>query len=80
MESAEVLAVPAPASTSAGALVRPYAPRCPQAWPLYRLLADHFGALARVHEERYEATHGPLRPVVSQVVGKFLGQGLKDVC
>jgi len=31
-----------------------------------------------VHEERYEPTHGPLRPVVSEVVGRFLDRGLLE--
>ncbi|MFM9079159.1 MAG: transposase [Opitutaceae bacterium] len=42
------------------------------------MLADHFETLTRVHEERYEPTHGPLRPVVSEVVGKFLDCGLLE--
>ena len=36
-------------------------PRRPQASPLYRVLADHFETLERVHEVRFEPTHGPLR-------------------
>ena len=56
----------------------PYVARRPQASPLYRLVADHFEPLTRVHEERYEPTHGPLRPVVSEVVGKFLDCGLLE--
>jgi hypothetical protein len=55
-----------------------YAPRRPQASPLYRLLADHFETLTRVHEERYEPTHGPLRAVVAEVVGRFLDCGLLE--
>lgn len=39
----------------------PYLPRRPQASPLYRVLADPFESLERVHEERFEPTHGPLR-------------------
>jgi len=42
------------------------------------VLADHFEALTRVHEERYEPTHGALRPVVSEVVGRFLDCGLLE--
>lgn len=78
MESAAVRAARAPASTSACPPARAYAPRRPQASPLYRLLADHFETLKRVHEERYEPTHGPLRPVVCEVVGKFLDCGLLE--
>ena len=36
-----------------------YAPRRPQASPLYRVLSDHFESLERVHKERFERTHGP---------------------
>ena len=65
---------PAPACSSP----RPYAPRRPQTSPLYRLLADHFETLTRVHEERYEPTHGPLRAVVAGVVGRYLDCGLLE--
>jgi hypothetical protein len=30
------------------------------------VLADHFETLTHVHEERYEPTHGPPRPVVAE--------------
>jgi hypothetical protein len=39
----------------------PYRPRRPETSPLYRVVADHFATLERVHEERFEPTHGPLR-------------------
>lgn len=78
MESAATRAAPAPGSTPACTRPRPYAPRRPQASPLYRVLADHFETLVRVHEERYERTHGPLRAVVSEVVGRFLDCGLLE--
>lgn len=42
------------------------------------MLADHFETLTRVHEERYEATHGPLRAVARQAVGRFLDCGLLE--
>ncbi len=42
----------------------PCTPRRPQASPLYRVLFDHFAPLTHVHEERYELTHGPLRPLL----------------
>ena len=51
----------------------PYLPRRPQASPLYRVLADHFETLERVHEERFEPTHGPLRRAA--VVGRVRGGG-----
>jgi putative transposase len=42
----------------------------PEASPLDRVLADHFESLARVHEERFEPSHGPLRAAVRQVFPK----------
>ena len=42
------------------------------------MLTDHFETLTHVHEERYEPTHGPLRPVVTEVVGRFLDCGLLE--
>jgi len=53
-----------------------YAPRHPQASPLYRILADHFESLERVHEERFEPSHGPLRGTARRAVGRFLDCGL----
>jgi hypothetical protein len=49
-----------------------YTPRRPQASPLYRVLADHFETLERVHEERFEPTHGPLRRVARRAAGRLL--------
>jgi hypothetical protein len=48
-----------PACQAGGAA--PYLQRRPQASPLYRVLANHFATLERVHEERFESPHGPLR-------------------
>ena len=56
----------------------PYLPRRPQASPLYRVLADHFETLERVHEERFELTHGPLRRAARAAVGRFLDCGLLE--
>jgi hypothetical protein len=36
------------------------------------VLADHFEALERVHEERFEPTHGPLRAVARRAAGRLL--------
>ena len=36
------------------------------------MLADHFETLERVHEERFEPTHGPLRRTARAAVGRFL--------
>ena len=57
---------------------QPYLPRRPHASPLYRVLADHFVALERVHEERFEPTHGPLRAAARRAVGRFLDCGLLE--
>ena len=40
------------------------------------MLADHFETLERVHEERFEPVHGPLRRVARAAVGRFLDCGL----
>jgi hypothetical protein len=69
---------PGPQVRPAPACARPYLPRRPQASPLYRLLADHFAALERVHEERFEPTHGPLRRAARQAVGRLLDCGLLE--
>lgn len=45
---------------------------------LYRVLANPFEALERVHEERVELTHGPLRRVAREAVGRFLDCGLLE--
>ncbi len=56
----------------------PYLPRRPQASPLYRVLADHFEALERVHEERFEPAHGPLRAAARRAAARFLDCGLLE--
>ena len=57
---------------------RPYPPRRPESSPLYRVLAEHFDALERVHEERFEPTHGPLRAAARRAVGRLLDCGLLE--
>ena len=56
----------------AGARPTVYRPRRPERTPFYRLVMDHFGRFARLHEELFESTDGPLRAVVHQVVGQYL--------
>jgi hypothetical protein len=46
----------------AHACPRRYTPRRPEQSPLYHALFDHFEQLKRMHEERFERAHGPLRP------------------
>jgi hypothetical protein len=55
----------------------------PETSPLYRVVADHFATLERVHEERFELTHGPLRAAArvgveagTFDVGRCVGTGL----
>ena len=67
--------VAAAARSASGA---PYTPRRPEASPLYQVLADHFAGLERVHEERFEPTHGPLRAAARTAVGRFLDCGLLE--
>ena len=55
-----------------------YLPRRPQGSPLYRVLADHFEALERAHEERFEPTHDPVRAAARRAVGRFLDCGLLE--
>ena len=66
-----------PAACPAGG-TGPYLPRRPQASPLYRVLSDPFESLERVPEERFEPTHGPLRRVAREAVGRFLDCGLLE--
>lgn len=65
-------------SVSPRCAVAVYAPRRPEHSPLYRVLADHFDSLTRVHEERFEPTHGPLRAAARNAVGRFLDCGLLE--
>jgi hypothetical protein len=68
MDPATAPAAPNRASAPACASARAYTPRRPEASPLYRVLADHFEKLERVHEERFEPTHGPLRAAARAAV------------
>ena len=47
-------------------------PRRPQASPRFRLVSDHLHRLQTVCDERFAREYGPWRPVVAQVVDKFL--------
>jgi hypothetical protein len=42
------------------------------------VLADRFEALERLHEERFEPTHGPLRAAARSAVRRFLDCGLLE--
>ncbi|NIM52354.1 MAG: IS91 family transposase, partial [Gemmatimonadales bacterium] len=53
-----------------------YRPRRPRASPLYRLLEDHFAEFSTVYDERFAHRYGYWRPVVAEVVEKFLACGI----
>ena len=52
-----------------------YRPRHPERTVLYRLFERHFDDYVRTHEERFERTSGPLRPVVLRTVEAYLDCG-----
>ena len=55
--------------------VQPYRARRPRASPLWRCLSGHFDSFLEGYEERYRPSYGHLRPVIPEVVGKFMGCG-----
>jgi len=52
-----------------------YRPRRGERTALYRLLERHWEDYKRVHEERFEPSDGPLRPVVESAVHAYLDCG-----
>jgi hypothetical protein len=52
-----------------------YKPRHPKRSGFYQLFETHFDEYVRAYEERFEASSGPLRPVVVQSVEAFLDCG-----
>ncbi len=55
-----------------------YRPRRPRASPLYRLLEDHFAEFSTVYDERFAHRYGYWRPVIAEVVEKYLACGILD--
>ncbi len=55
-----------------------YRPRDPDRTLFYQLVRDHFEQFVLIHEERFEASDGLLRPVVKKVVNQFLSCGLLE--
>jgi hypothetical protein len=49
-----------------------YHPRNPYESPFYQCIADHFEEFIRVYDERYEREYGFFRPVIAEVIEKFL--------
>ena len=52
-----------------------YRSRKPKTSPLWQCLARHFGTFLNTYEDRYQPRHGFLRPIISEVVHKFLNCG-----
>ena len=49
-----------------------YHRRDPFASPLWKIVDQYYDEFERVYPERYEKTYGYWRPVIGDVVGKFL--------
>ena len=52
-----------------------YRPRRPRQSPLWQCLSGHFDAFLEAYEERYQSRYGFLRPIIPEVVNKFLDCG-----
>lgn len=52
-----------------------YRPRRPKASPLWQCLSGHFDAFLELYEEQYQPRYGFLRPIIPEVVNKFLDCG-----
>jgi hypothetical protein len=55
--------------------VQAYRARRPKLSPLWQCLDAHFDAFADIYPETYEHDFEFLRPIISEVVGKFMGCG-----
>ena len=55
-----------------------YRARHPRQSPLWQCAHRHFAAFAQIYPQDYQRHFGPLRPVISQVVHKFLDCGNLD--
>ncbi len=56
-------------------VIQAYRPRKPKASPLWQCLSAHFDAFLDTYEERYQPRYGFLRPIIPEVVDKFLDCG-----
>ena len=70
-------AAPATATVRAGS-VGLYRPRRPRASPLYRLLEEHFAEFSTVYDERFAHRYRYWRPVIAEVVEKYLACGILE--
>ena len=55
--------------------MQPYRPRKPRASPLWQCLSRHFHAFLAAYEQRFQPHFGFLRPIIPEVVDKFLDCG-----
>ncbi len=62
--------------TDASGRVGVYEPRRPRGSPLYRLLEDHFAEFSTVYDDRFARQYGYWRPVIAEVVEKYLACGI----
>ena len=58
-------------------LSAPYTPRNPRLSDYYRCGEDYFEELERVHEARYQARLGYLRPEIRLTIFRYTANGLK---
>ena len=58
-----------------GMVAQAYRVRNPKASPLWQCLSQHFDTFIEVYETRYQPRHGFLRPIIPEVVNKFLDCG-----
>jgi hypothetical protein len=52
-----------------------YQPRNPRATSLYALVEDYYEEFERVYDDRYQQQYGPWRPVIGEVMRKYLECG-----
>jgi hypothetical protein len=52
-----------------------YEPRNPRATSLYALVEDYYEEFERVYDDRYLQQYGPWRPVIGEVMRKYLECG-----
>ena len=52
-----------------------YEPRNPRVSPLYALVEDYYEEFERVYDDRYQQQYGPWRPVIGEVLRKYLECG-----
>jgi len=55
--------------------VQPYRQRKPRVSPLWQCLSRHFHAFLAAYEQRFQPRYGFLRPIIPEVVDKFLDCG-----